>query len=82
MEASIPAEAQGLIDLLGLEPHPEGGFYAETHRARESLRAAALPLRYDGERAFGTAIYLLLADRAALEERYPKAVATIRRLTR
>jgi predicted cupin superfamily sugar epimerase len=40
--------------LLGLEPHPEGGFYRETWRAGTS----------GGERAAGTAIYFLLrADR-------------------
>ena len=36
--------------MLGLQPHPEGGMYAETWRAPTS----------DGGRATGTAIYFLL----------------------
>ena len=27
--------AEGLIRALGLQPHPEGGYYAEVYRARE-----------------------------------------------
>ena len=42
-----PAE---IIELLELQPHPEGGHF------RETWRAAAPP----GERATGTAIYYLL----------------------
>lgn len=42
--------AQEIIRMLGLKPHPEGGWY------RETWRAAAAP----GERACGTAIYFLL----------------------
>jgi len=38
------------IELLGLQPHPEGGFFRETWRASASA----------GERASGTAIYYLL----------------------
>jgi predicted cupin superfamily sugar epimerase len=42
--------ADDCIRLLGLEPHPEGGFYRETWRAPSN----------DGARAAGTAIYYLL----------------------
>lgn len=42
-----------LIALLGLTPHPaEGGFFAETYRARD--------LAPDGRRSLATAIYYLL----------------------
>ena len=41
---------RAIIEALGLEPHPEGGWY------RETWRAAAR----SGERAAGTAIYYLL----------------------
>lgn len=44
------ASAREIIEALGLEPHPEGGWY------RETWRAEAPP----GERAAGTAIYYLL----------------------
>jgi predicted cupin superfamily sugar epimerase len=40
--------AQQIIETLGLKPHPEGGWYCETWRARTVPRAA------------GTAIYFLL----------------------
>lgn len=42
--------AEEAVRLLGLQPHPEGGFYRETFRA-------AAP---DGTRAASTAIYYLL----------------------
>jgi uncharacterized protein len=41
----------GIIDLLGLRPHPEGGWYAETWRHDTG----------DGGRGAGSAIYYLLA---------------------
>lgn len=39
-----------IIARLNLKPHPEGGWYAETHRSPAP----------DGQRAAGTAIYYLL----------------------
>lgn len=42
--------ANEIVALLGLEPHPEGGFF------RETFRDAAQP----GERSASTAIYYLL----------------------
>jgi predicted cupin superfamily sugar epimerase len=42
--------ADKVINALGLKPHPEGGYYAETHRI-------AAP---NGGRSPGTAIYYLL----------------------
>jgi predicted cupin superfamily sugar epimerase len=53
--------AEEIIALLKLKPHPtEGGFFSETYRAEEAIPLGALPLRYVGPRAFGTAIYYLL----------------------
>ena len=48
------------IDKLGLEPHPEGGYYVEVYKASESIAKDALPERFSGERAFSTSIYFLL----------------------
>lgn len=45
---------------LNMQPHPEGGFFAETYRATETIAAPALPARFGGARAFSTAIYFLL----------------------
>jgi predicted cupin superfamily sugar epimerase len=47
--------------LLRLAPHPaEGGFFTETYRSEERVAGGALPVRYGGPRALGTAIYYLL----------------------
>lgn len=48
----MSSEADALISALGLEPHPEGGHYAETYRSEAGL---------DG-RAHATAIYYLLRE--------------------
>ena len=53
-------DAETIIRQLGLQPHPEGGFYRETYRSGETIAAAALPPRYGKDRSFSTAIYYLL----------------------
>jgi len=53
-------DAEAVIHLLGLTPHPEGGHYRELYRSAEEHPAAALPARYGGARAYGTGIYYLL----------------------
>jgi predicted cupin superfamily sugar epimerase len=46
---------------LGLKPLPrEGGYYAETYRAAESLAGSALPGDFGGPRSLATAIYYLI----------------------
>ncbi|GIW26213.1 cupin domain-containing protein [Meiothermus sp.] len=52
--------AQFWIEHLGLEPHPEGGFYRQTYIASEAIAEPHLPHRYKGHRSFSTAIYFLL----------------------
>jgi len=52
--------AESWIELLGLTPHPEGGWFREIYRSAEQIPAGALPTRYQGGRAFSTAIYFLL----------------------
>ena len=46
--------ARIVVDALRLAPHPEGGFYRETHRATALVPTAR------GERSASTAIYFLL----------------------
>jgi predicted cupin superfamily sugar epimerase len=47
--------------LLQLETHPrEGGYFRQTWKSEEEIPLAALPSRYSGVRAAGTAIYYLL----------------------
>src|SRR5688572_23363632 len=55
MTTPLSGRARELVDRLGLVPHPERGFYAETHRARQRV---ATPR---GERAAATAIYFLVS---------------------
>jgi predicted cupin superfamily sugar epimerase len=50
--------ARALIRQLGLVPHPERGYYAETYRAPVAVGAPTHP----GPRAASTAIYFLLTD--------------------
>jgi len=48
------------IGRLGLERHPEGGWFRQTYRAPEEIAVAALPGRFGAARSFATAIYFLL----------------------
>lgn len=53
--------AAELKKWLRLEPHPrEGGWFRQTWKADETIPQEALPERYPGPRAAGTAIYYLL----------------------
>jgi predicted cupin superfamily sugar epimerase len=53
-------DAETLIRVLNLKPHPEGGFYRETYRSPDQVAGVHLPPRYGGDRACSTAIYYLL----------------------
>lgn len=53
-------DAEYWIDQLGLEPHPEGGYFQETYRARLTIPSSALPDQFGDERSASTAIYFLL----------------------
>ncbi len=48
------------IERLGLQRHPEGGWFREVYRATESIAAEALPARFRSPHPFCTAIYFLL----------------------
>jgi predicted cupin superfamily sugar epimerase len=52
---ALPAKARSLIRRLGLQPHPEGGYYREIHRSAERVGTGR------GRRAAITTIYFLLA---------------------
>jgi uncharacterized protein len=61
MTSATRNAASWWIEQLGLEPHPEGGYFRETFRADESLAGDALPARYGGaSRSISTSIYYLL----------------------
>lgn len=54
-------EANGWIETLGLQKHPEGGWYREVYRSAEMIPQAGLPADFDGGRSFYTSIYFLLS---------------------
>lgn len=47
---------QELIETLGLQPHPEGGFYAEVYRSPQKMETE------NGFRNLATSIYFLLTS--------------------
>jgi uncharacterized protein len=53
-------DAQYWIARLGLQPHPEGGYFRQTFRSADDIQTAGLPLRYGSSRSCSTAIYFLL----------------------
>lgn len=56
----LPQIAQHLISRLDLQPHPEGGFFRETYRAKQRIAAEGLAPVFPGPRQVSTAIYYLL----------------------
>jgi predicted cupin superfamily sugar epimerase len=52
----VSAAVEAMVAALGLEPHPEGGYFRETFRS--PLTVGGLP--HGGPRAASTAIYYLL----------------------
>ena len=50
------------IKTLGLEVHPEGGYFRETYRSDEMVTPEGLPDRFLGDRSCSTAIYFLLTE--------------------
>lgn len=56
----LSPDARTLVERLELEPHPEGGWYRETHRSPQRIPAAALAPGYGGARCAVTSILFLL----------------------
>lgn len=53
------SELNRIIDLLGLQPHPEGGFYREMHRSTTTITDAST---HASKCAYTTIYYLLAGD--------------------
>lgn len=53
-------KALSFVEKLGLQPHPEGGWYKETYRSNGLMPGEHLPAGFTGPRCFSTAIYFLL----------------------
>ena len=48
------------IEKLGLQKHPEGGWYKEVYRSEETVSKNGLPQGFSGDRNISTSIYYLL----------------------
>jgi predicted cupin superfamily sugar epimerase len=55
--------ADDWIERLGLQRHPEGGWFREVYRSAETLPAAALPSPFQTPHPISTSIYFLLRGR-------------------
>ena len=54
--------AKHWIDHLGLQAHPEGGFFKETYRSQSKIKHEDLGGGFLGDRNVSTAIYYLLQN--------------------
>jgi len=53
--------AKEVVDMLQLQPHPEGGYFREMYRSGEFISGDSLPIQFgDGSRSISTAIYFML----------------------
>ncbi len=50
------------IENLGLQKHPEGGYFKEVYRSDEKAASDSLPERYTGDRHYSTSIYFLIKE--------------------
>ena len=49
-----------IITTLGLESHPEGGYFKEIYRSQGAIPHSALGQHFSGPRNHATSIYFLL----------------------
>ena len=54
--------AEYYIKKLGLEKHPEGGWFKEVYRSDEEIAVEHLPERFSGSRHHSTSIYFMLTS--------------------
>lgn len=55
-------DIQDIINHLGLQPHPEGGFFKEVYRSEGNIPQHSLSPEYAGDRNYATSIYFLLTS--------------------
>ena len=55
-------QAKKIIEKLGLQPHPEGGFFKETYRSNGLIGSDNLHPSIKGDRNYSTCIYFLLTS--------------------
>ncbi|WP_423802171.1 cupin domain-containing protein [Neobacillus sp. SAB-20_R2A] len=54
---------ESLVTNLGLEPHPEGGYYKRTFESSEQISDQELAVNYNGKRKLYTSIYFVLTSK-------------------
>lgn len=54
--------AEYFINKFQLKKHPEGGYFNEYYRCKETIPQNCLPERYKNKHTFGTAIYFLITS--------------------
>jgi len=59
MSRELDPVVRDLVERLGLEPHPEGGFFREVYRAALDVTHSAVPAGKDPRRSAATHIYFL-----------------------
>ena len=55
-------KVKDIIEKLGLEPHPEGGYFKETYRSKGEISKENLNSEFEGKRNYSTCIYFLLTS--------------------
>ena len=55
-------DPQYYISKLGLEPHPEGGYFKRTFESQEQITDQELTVHFEGKRMLYTSIYFLLTS--------------------
>lgn len=55
-------EVADFVDKLGMQAHPEGGYYCEIYRNKFTIGPKIAGIEYSGERNLATSIYYILAN--------------------
>jgi len=51
-----------IVEVLGLQPHPEGGYYKEVYRSKGDISQGCLDGQFEGARNYSTSIYFMLTS--------------------
>ena len=60
MTTTPAISVEQLVERLGLQPHPEGGYFREVFRASTIVEHPGIPAGEDARRCGGSLIYYLL----------------------
>ena len=63
LEVFAMNDANYYVTKLGMEPHPEGGFYKRTFESKEQTSDQELSVEFEGKRKLYTSIFFLLGSK-------------------